>query len=313
MNLSTIPTSATSASLYDKAMLVSLNIRNWQARKHDREISEEVARDHATGKPSDAVGRYNKILIDKAALKPIQEIISAARTHHYFNTLPWSDAGQRILPAANFFAYSEKQREFKAKFEAAARDFVADYEAHVAEARVRLNGMFREEDYPKPGELARKFAMAFEVMPIPSADDFRVSSLGAGEVEQIKAAIAERMEREFENAARDLWERIHERVSHMAERLRAYSVEVDPATGKTTTHGAFRDSLVENLRELVEVLPRLNVTGDAALARMAEELQADLCRHDAAELREDASLRRAVAMNAEDILAQMAGYTGAAA
>ena len=78
----------------------------------------------------------------------------------------------------------------------------------------------------------------------------------------------------------------------MAERLKAYK----PAVRKgDTTEGQFRDSLVENVRSLVGLLPAFNLTGDDLLADITARMERDLCSLDASELRDDAKARKAVA------------------
>ena len=83
-------------SLSTRAMLCSLSISMWSARKHDPEVSEEIATRH--GAQADA-GRYHKVLLPKEALAEILKIVNEARQEHYFMTLPWGDDGYRVLPA----------------------------------------------------------------------------------------------------------------------------------------------------------------------------------------------------------------------
>jgi hypothetical protein len=90
-----ILTSVPEVSLTSRAMLCSLSISVWSARKHDPDASEEIAARH--GAQSDA-GRYHKMLLPKAALAKIQKIVSEARQEHCFMTLPWDDNGYRVLP-----------------------------------------------------------------------------------------------------------------------------------------------------------------------------------------------------------------------
>ena len=54
------------------AMLVCLEINSWTARKHDRNISNSVARQAGT---DETAGRYNKQLIPKHALSKILSLI----------------------------------------------------------------------------------------------------------------------------------------------------------------------------------------------------------------------------------------------
>lgn len=290
-------------SLTDKAMLGRLTITQWTARKHDKKVSQEVADNHGASLDS---GRYNKVLVSKAALATLQSAANAARTFHYENTLPWATDGARILPAANFFAYSERMRALRAEFDAQVRTFTAGYPDFVADARTRLNGLFNAADYPSVREIERRFSFDVEILPMPDAGDFRVT-LGDDEAARIRADIQARCDAAVAGAVRDLWTRVHDAVKHMAERLRSYTV--DDATGKVSN--PFRDSLVTNLRELADLLPRLNVTGDPDLDRMRERLCRELAPHDPATLRDNGAVREQVAKSAEDILAAMAGYIGA--
>jgi hypothetical protein len=44
----------------------------------------------------------------------------------------------------------------------------------MEEAKVRLGGLFRSEDYPAPDELCSKFSFEAKVMPLPDAGDLQV-------------------------------------------------------------------------------------------------------------------------------------------
>lgn len=71
-------------NLAEKALLVTLNISQWSARKYDRKVTEEV---NDTHQAKDA-GRFNKLLIDKTHLDEIQKIVNEAR--HFHATKPHS-------------------------------------------------------------------------------------------------------------------------------------------------------------------------------------------------------------------------------
>ncbi|MBI1207231.1 MAG: hypothetical protein GC191_08075 [Azospirillum sp.] len=289
--------------LTERAMLVTLSIRAWSAKRHDKRVSEEVAARHNTS--ADA-GAYNKVLMLSPRLDRLKTITSRARQLHYENTLPWGDWGARLLPSANFIAYTGLIRPLREEYRQAVTEFVAGYEDDLALARERLNGLWNPDDYPKPGRLARRFAFEVDVAPLPDAGDFRVS-LGAEETEAIRAGIEAQVKDSVDRAVRDLWSRIYEQVARIQERLSTYTI--DPLNGKVTA-GIFRDSMVENLRELVALLPRLNVTGDPELAAMTERLSETLCQAQPRALREDAALRTGTLKEAEDILAELAGYVG---
>ena len=295
--MNTTPTTTAREDLTSRAMIVSLNISQWTARKTDKRVSDQVARDN--GASADA-GKYNKSLVAREALENIAECVTAAREFHYAQTLPWLDSGARVLPAANFFSYRSQMNVFTHRFYGAVADFIGNYPAAVDEAKDRLGSMFSPADYPDSAKIANAFKMGVRFMPLPDSNDFRVQ-LSAEDTARVKADIEKDVRSATQTAMADLWKRIHDAVTHMADRLRKYSI--DATTGKAAN--PFRDSLVENLRELVEILPRLNFTGDAKLSAMHQQIAAELTAIDAADLRTDANARGRVATAAEQILATM--------
>jgi len=182
-------------------MLITFSLSMWSARKHDKNISAEVANNHNTNID---VGRYNKVLIAKSAIEAIKKIANKARTFHYENTLPWHDDGARILPNANFFVYSAKMREIRQEFEQAVDNFIRNYPAYVLESKKRLNGLFKQEDYPSEAKIKDKFGFSFYFDPLPVADDFRVD-MKKENLNEIKREIATRLNLSQERAMRDLW------------------------------------------------------------------------------------------------------------
>jgi len=290
-------TSSQDPSLSSRAMLCSLSISMWSARKHDREASEEIAQRH--GAQLDA-GRYHKVLLPTEALAEIHKIVSEARQEHYFMTLPWDDNGYRVLPAAAYMDHTEKMQELSNRFTPAVEALVQQFGELVEEAKVRLGGLFRPADYPPPDELRSKFSFETKVMPLPDAGDFRVA-LGDEEKERIKRQITAAVEASLQVASRELWQRLYDAVSHLAERLQAYKV-----TGAGVEH-PFRDSIVTNLVKLVDVLPKLNVTADPELERLATEVRASLLV-DPQELRKSESARTETAIAASAIATRMAAY-----
>jgi len=277
-------------SLNDKAMLIYLNISFWTARKYDKRISQEIEDQYN----ADEAGRYNKILIAKEHLSNIQKIISAARTFHYENTLPWNDNGGRLLPSANYFNYVKSIQSFKDNFEREVTNFLRVYPNLKDEARQRLNGMFDEDDYPDVYILETKFNIKSVILPVPEADDFRVN-LTDDEVEDVCSSIREQVEASTESAMKDLWKRLFKVVSHMSERLS------DP-------ENKFKNSLVENIEDLCELLPKLNITDDPGLAVAVNEIKAKLTKNDSQTLRDNDVIRNNTAFEAQKIMNKMRHY-----
>ena len=281
-------------SLTEKTMLVYLNISAWTARKYDQRVSKEIEDKYN----SEDAGRYNKLLIARDSIKNIQRIVSEARTFHYENTLPWLDNGGRLLPAANYFDYVNAIQKFQDLYEKEVENFIRAYPALKSEAQHRLNSMFNEEDYPDILTLSTKYSFSTQVSPVPVADDFRVT-LNEEEVEFIKTSIEKQVQESTESAMHDLWMRLFKVVQHMAERL-------------SKEDNKFKNSLVNNINELCDLLPKLNITNDSELQTSVAEIKVKLTAYDPQTLRDNEDARNETAIEAQRILNKMRHYLPAA-
>lgn len=279
-------TTTQTASLAEKALLVTLNICQWSARKFDKKATQEVNEAHGA---TDA-GRFNKALIAKDHLKEIGTVANEARTFHYDNTLPWDDNGQRLLPSSNYFEYTQAMGVFKNKFEGLVREFSKGYPQMIDEARQRLNGLFNAADYP--ANVSDKFDVKTTFMPMPEAADFRLN-LNSQEVEKLRADIEGEVNSRFAQAHKDIYTRIATQLKAMHERL-------------SNKDNVFRDSLFENLRELIDLLPRLNIADDANITALTAELKTVYA--DPTAVRTNTMLRAEKAAQVEDILQNMQGF-----
>jgi hypothetical protein len=270
-------------NLDQKAMLVRLSISQWTARKYDKKATETVEKEYKA-KRGDA-GRFNKVLVAQEAIKEIGKVVNAARDYHYSNTLPWADTGYRLLPVTNFDTYSAEMRKHRAFFEDAVSRFVASYPTLVEDARERLNGLFRQEDYPR--YVSDKFNFKEDISPIPVGADFRVQ-LNGEDLQRVQEEIEHRTAAVMKTAHQDLYKRLIEAVSRMAERL--------------TSDGVFRDTLVSNLQELCLLLPALNIEEDEQLERIRKQVEEKLCKFDAQTLRDNSVIKEKTAEDAEAIL-----------
>ena len=289
-------TADVSPTIHERAMLVSLSIKSWSARKQDDRASEEVAEAHGAERNA---GSYTKALVAREALEKIKKIISDARVFHYGRTLPWSDEGLRILPSEMFFEYDERIKEFREAFNLAAAEFAANYPQYTEEAKARLGTLWKAEDYLEPAMVAGKFSFECNIYPLPESRDFRVD-LGTQETERIREQIKENVNQAAEEAVRAILERARECVGRMAERLGSYDPE---SPGKAP----FRDTMITNMRDFAELLPRLNFTGSPDIEILAKDI-AHLARFDPDRLRNNRAAQVQAKHEADKIMQRMEGY-----
>jgi len=273
----------------ERAMLAAVHISIWTAVKHDRKVSREVAERHGA---YDGAGRYNKQLLREAErLEALRTLSGQIRQYFYKITLPWSDEGFRLLPAHFYFELTTKMREFEQAFARQVEEFLSVYPSYIEQVKPDLNGLFREEDYPSADKLRSKFGVRLEVLPIPRGNDFRVT-LSEEEQARVAREIDQNVRHSLQKGTEDLWTRLKGVVAHMVERL-------------NEPESRFHASLVTNICELVDLLPRLNVNQDEELNRFAEEIRNRLCGFTARDLKKNEILRAATANDAAQILTEM--------
>jgi len=286
-----------SSLLSQRAVLVRPSISIWRGEITDRAAGASSADLH---KAERASVRLSKFLVPKDAIDPILTEAGALRSFVKQETLPWRWDGVGLLPTENYLPFMDGWRGRRATFDGAVSHLLRRWHIHCAVGQRALGDLAREYDYPSADEVSAKFRVSLEVFPVPDSDDFR-ASVSDAEAEEIKQRLEEASVETLKAAETFLWEQMQECVSHIHERLSAYGR--DETTGKVV--GRFHDTLIGNLRSLVNRLQRLNLSGDPAIEAMRARLEASLCPYEPAELRDDDNLRLSVRDEAASIMEQM--------
>jgi len=286
-------------AINNNAVLANLSISVWTARKYDEQVSKSIESNYNASRS----GRYNKILIGSEALAGIRRTVSMARTFHYQNTLPWMDNGGRLLPTANYFEYLSGMENMREEFNRQVAKFLALYPDHQSEARQRLGPMYCDDDYPDQSSLEDRYNFKLQILPVPHEGDFRVG-LDENELATMREELKQELASVSQEAMGDLSSRLYKAVSHLTDKL-------------SQSDAVFRDSIIGNLADICELIPRLNVTGDSRLERINTEVKASLAALSPRELRENPEKRSQAARDAMRIMDKMKGYlpinSGAAA
>lgn len=292
-------------NIQKSAVIVRLNIKQWGAEKTDRTVSDEVASDK---KAAANAGKYVKSLFaGNQLLKDIEKVAGKARNLNKAQTLPYL-AGQDLLPVGNFDSHAEVIGRYKDVFNALVTEFLSTYEKARDAQQLRLGDMFDATDYPPVQDVRERFQFTISYQPLPDGNTFD-KMFGSEEMEKMLIENAEAdMQSKIDEAMHELWSRLISRVDNFQSAMRRYQ----PKTAESKAVGTFKDSIVQNIRDLCDVLPRLNLTGDADLNNYCELVRSKLAGLDAGDLRQDEVLRKNAADDAQSILDAMAGYGVAA-
>lgn len=259
----------------NKALLVDLTISVWTGRKYDFKVTSEVNRNHNT---KDA-GRFNKLLVDKKALQPIQSIANKIRTYHNNYTLPWGKSGERILPSESYLDYVNGLRELIREYEVRVEEFIQNWENIKGDAAEKLNGLYNESDYPR--NIENRFGIEKDVFPIPDSNDFRLGIVS----DEVKAEIES-------DAIRSIDGRHNQAIEHIFTRVQSAISEVTDALERLDAkeNARFHKSTIEKVRNLCDMIPKLNYIKDAKVAKLGNQLKSFVADRDT--LRNDPDARK---------------------
>ena len=272
-------TNTTVPSISTAAMLVELSIGTWTGRKLDKRASQDVTSQNNADKGVANV--HKKLLGDCAELDAVQKFTANARNVHYACTMPWSDTGLRLLPTTQYFKYHQEMTALQNEYQRLVQAFLDAYSWEIQNAQLKLGALFNPDEYPTADSLTSKFRFKMNYMPLPDAGDWRVA-IGDETEQALRSQYEGYYAQQLQTAMGDVWRRAHDALTKMSERL-------DYADD--TTRKVFRDSLVSNVTDIIELLGACNVTNDPVMATAQRDLDEAMRGITPDALREDPYLR----------------------
>ena len=281
-------------TLQERAMLVNLRMSTWTGRAKDSAVTHEVTENKGA---EDESGAWWTYFVPRQAIATLKTKAIRCRLVHYKYTLPWLDGGVRILPATMFLKYGEELRKAVAEYDAEVVKFLVEYPKYVETAKERLGKLADGKSMPSVFELKTKFGAKTDMFALPVTPDAKEFRMGIPDKD--KAEVQQQMEdsskRVMEHAMSSIWKELRSLVSKIEGTM-------------SQPDKAFRDTLITNLKEYVEMIPALNITDDKQIEEMRKEVTAKLVSLDIVEVKGDKKLRKRVHKDASDMLAKMKGY-----
>ena len=289
-DLFTAPSVDTAPSISSSAMIVDFNASVYTARKKDRKASEEVT---SMNNAARGVANVSKNLLgDCAELQAIQKFVGNLRNLHYSMTMPWSDTGMRLLPTAQYFKYHQTMTDIQNEFERLVDLFLNAYDWEISQAQAKLGDLFNMDEYPSADKIRIKFGFRLNYIPLPDAGDFRID-IGNEAMANVKSHYETYYSTQLQTAMQDVWQRAYKALTSMSERLDYADHEQKKI---------FRDTLVTNVIDIVELLDVCNVTGDTQMTALKMKLDEALRGITPEALREDEYLRAETKRTVDDVI-----------
>jgi hypothetical protein len=279
-------------SIMNNALLATFNSAQWPIARQDKRLSNQVSKSQKTG-------RYvkNRLLTNDPAWRAICQARDMARAVHYAYTLPWQEGVRLVNPLA-LEEYQEAMASAEGIYWQAVDGFIRDLDRMKREYYMHLQDQglgkhFNEADY---ADLCRD-SFDFQVSLQPMAHDAQFDSMadiiGAEKAQELAEALITKQSEQWTAATKDVWDRVYKALRHASDKLH---------------HGQrLHDSVMDNLQELTDLLPLLNVTNDPDLEQSRRELSALFGRFSSVTVRDEGN-RKSCADQVDAILAKLPGF-----
>jgi hypothetical protein len=293
------------SALNEKAVLVSLKGTTWKATVPSKKGTEATAETHGT---TEEWVNTSVRLVRKAVLEGPQKVLGAARNYldgksfgpadgQTIGGLPLWDNGRRILPNALNETVSRNLGEYKSRFFDRVDDLRAALPAAIDAARTENPDLFNETDYGSIDDIIERYTFSVEYDLIPDANDIRVDA-SKEFVDSLRAEVQGRSDRKLKEVTDKATATIISVAGHFAERCEVFDPENKGAS-------PFRNSTVNKVRDLIGVLPALNISGDARIEKARQDLIGVIGNKSAKEFREDDEVREDAAAKARAVAANI--------
>lgn len=273
-----------------KALIVRVKITKPGQSEADDQLTSEVHNAHGM---TEEAGRYTRALYPRDAFKDVATVEGKVRRYHT------SQQGKRLIlsalgwicPGPFVEEYHAKIGELESEFWPAVDRVAENWPAILRKCRETQGDRYNADDYPRQEQVRSNFTFRRILSPMPKPSAIGdLDFLCEARISEIRG----QMEADILRAAQDGSSQALGRVLEYVQRISNVLSKPDP-----TIH----DKLIENLREMLDLAPALNLAGDPSInAAVAVCRQRLLVAPDV--LRDSALQRRMVAGAAKNILGQ---------
>lgn len=292
-------------NISDKIMIVRLGIHQWYPKKHDKKATAGLADLH--GVDPERLGKVIKNLVNLESIRPLQQACRSLRENVHAMTAPWEDGGMRALAAESYYNFVEMMRDNIQRVDRLADEYEAEYKDEIEKARLELNGLFNEDDYPAPHDMRRRFFVTYDFKPVVNVDDVRVWGLGAAEQKEIEDTIRESVTDQIQQAQAHVFNQVIERAHEFIAKVTKFDDEC--AASENDGKGLrLYESALGNLRDvIVLVIEGMNFTGDQEIEMLCKKLKGALKGINTGKLKVSPDVRKKTIADVEDVLKKFGG------
>ncbi len=265
-------------SHHSNKILVKLTIKGWSGKSIDADMTNQSLA-LFNGRTGD--GSFTKVLVHEDYMRDLKKASTRARAIHDHHSLPWLSKGIDIITSKSYHDYVMAMAEPIEAFKKAKEEFCnPDHYSRVVEAqKSRLKTAWNILDYPTPDRIGSLFDISVGFFPFPDAKDWRLD-LAEEEAELIRKETELSIKEAIYDASKDAINRYLDALTRFADKMRDFG-----------PGNRMHKTIITNLKDLADILPKLNISDDPRIDIAAVEIKSKLEGLNLDVLKEDKSAR----------------------
>lgn len=282
--------------LSDKCLLVKLTIKRAALTKRDHYLTDKIQQQEG----DQSLTVLTKLFRDKSS--PVNQIMTAVNevyAYHRKHTIPYVDAGPRMLPSANYMDYTAEMRRLIAKVDNLLANYMPHYADLVNEDVAYRNsghaaGRASVDDYPTADKFAQAMSVEFRFNPMPDARHF-LFDLSDEDMQAFEQAEIDAQQAASAHTVACMLKPLHSLV----ERLKEYQGQKGER---------FHNSLIQNVIEGCDLAQKLAINPTEELTNEIRSLReaAQACLADVEIIKGSANARASAQARLEEVAKRMA-------
>ena len=158
--------------------------------------------------------------------------------------------------------------------------------------------------WPTTEELRSKFLVEIDYQELSDVQDIRLGGVNDDQRARFEQEVRNSHDKKVRGVIRHCSEQVADRLNSVIQKMGDYK----PRDGDKKAEGVFRNSLIENVKEIAGLLEHWNITKDPEVDAVRRRLLTEIGAVKPGDLRDDAALRYQVKKSAEDILSRVGSF-----
>lgn len=266
-----------------KLLKVRVRVSSWMGNVKSDEGQTELTRNHGVEKDALRVGLS---LLPKSVQKEVRDHVIGIRKAVDKVSIMFEKGGFRIMKATEFSKLNAEIQKRRQDFLEYVHDEIyMKYDELTTMAAARLGSLYDENDFPSRDIILTKYNAKPVVQRVDNLKDFQIEGISEKEAEELR-----------KEALADFEANLKEGMMEVVANLRKAVVAIKD---KTKDEGSRYKRALENLGELCDSIPTLNIVDSSDLNKLAAEIKTKIAGQNSDSIKEDKKVAKKLAKTAE--------------